>query len=99
MVAGYIALLGAAAFLVFAIYRGRQASLMAAVLTYMLVVCWIIQRDLSMLMPALGIAIVLGGAGLGAVIYREILSHDDTFRHPSFKTNTNSSSIEGNIGS
>lgn len=94
-----IALAAAAAFLAYAIFSASQVALMAAVATYATIVGWIIQRDLSLLMTALGLAIVLGVAGLGVVIYRELLSQDDTPRHTQRKLRTNNRALVNNIGS
>ncbi|MCR6630615.1 MAG: hypothetical protein NVV74_11515 [Magnetospirillum sp.] len=82
-----------------AIVVGRQGWLMAAVLGYTAAVDWIIHRDLTLLMPALSLAIVLGVMGLGIIVQREILSLDDTSRHHSSKINANNLTAFENVGS
>lgn len=94
-----IALAAAASLLAAAIFTARQPALMAAVMTYAAVVGWIIQRDLGLLMAALGLAIVLGTIGLVAVVCREISSHDDTYRPTARKLNPNNRAVISNIGS
>lgn len=94
-----IALSVAAAFLAYAIVSARQSTLMVAVVSYATVVDWIIQRDLSLLMAALGVAIVLGVGGLSMVVHRALLSQDDTARHNRRKLRTNNRAYMTNIGS
>lgn len=94
-----IALSVAAAFLAYAIVSARHATLMAAIMAYAAVVDWIIQRDLSLLMPALGVAIVLGVGGLVKVVHRALLSQDDTVRYNKRKLRTNNRAYSTNIGS
>lgn len=94
-----IALVAAAAILAYAILGAREAGLMAAVLGYAAVVAWIIQRDLSLLMPALAVAIALAVTGLGIVIYRETSSQDDTSQYRMAKLRTNNKVASENIGS
>lgn len=95
----FAGLLAAAAMLVVAIALGRQALLMGAVVLYSAVVSWIIQRDLGLLMPALGIAIGLGVMGLTKMVWREISSQDDTGCRIMKKISTSNRSIIDNIGS
>lgn len=94
-----IALTAAATFMAYAIFSASQTALMAAVAAYATVVGWIIQHDLSLLMAALGLAIVLGIAGLGVIVYRELSSQDDTSRHAPRKLRTNNRALANNIGS
>lgn len=94
-----IVLAAAAGGLAAAIFSARQPPLMAAVLTYAAVVGWIIERDLGLVMAALGLAIVLGTIGLVAVVFREMSSHDDTSRPTSRKLIANNSPVISNIGS
>lgn len=94
-----IALSVAAAFLAYAIVSARQATLMVAVMAYAAMINWLIQRDLSLLMPALGVAIVLGVGGLSKVVHRALTSQDDTVRHSKRKLRTNNRAYLSNIGS
>lgn len=94
-----IALVAAAAMLTYAILSARETVLMAAVLCYASVVAWIIQRDLSLLLPALALAIVLAVMGLGIVIYRENSSQDDTSPHHASKSRANNNIAAENIRS
>lgn len=94
-----IALAAAAAFLGYAIISARQSVLMVAVAAYAAVVGWIIHYDMSMLMIALGMAIVLGVGGLGMVVYRALSSQEDTGRHNARKLGANSRRLLNNIGS
>jgi phosphotransferase system glucose/maltose/N-acetylglucosamine-specific IIC component len=78
MVPEIAALCAAALFLGGAMLIRRQIWLMFSVITYTATVCWIVQNDLGLLLPALGIAIVLGLAVLAMTICREVMSQDDT---------------------
>lgn len=99
MNAAFVGLLAAAILLAVAIAKGRQALLMVAVVAYAVVVSLIIQQDLSMLMPALGIAIGLGLMGLVKVVWREASTQEDTPRRILPKMNTSSRQPAENIGS
>ena len=99
MNASFVGLLAAAILLAVAIAKGRQSLLMVAVVAYVVVVSLIIQRDLGMLMPALGIAIGLGLMGLAKVVWREVSTQDDTSRCILPKMNTSSGVSVENIGS
>ena len=99
MTGEFVGLLVAAVLLAMAIAWGRQSLLMAAVLAYAVVVSWIIHRDLGMLMPALGIAIGLGLAGLVRVVLRETSSQDDTICDRTTKDRTSNNIVAENIGS
>lgn len=94
-----IALLAAAAFLAYAILGAREVGLMVAVLAYAAVVGWIIQSDLSFLMAALGIAIVLGVMGVAVLVHREVSSQADTVGYTSRKSPPNNGPVSENIGS
>jgi hypothetical protein len=94
-----IALAAAAALLAYAIFSARQPALIVAVTAYAAVVSWIIHRDLTMLMTALGLAIVLGVTGLAVVIYREVAIQDDTIHNTSRRMRTNRRALSENIGS
>lgn len=93
-----IALAAAASLLAAAIFTARQPALMAAVMTYAAVVGWIIQHDLTLLMAALGLAIVLSTVGLVTVVCREISSHDDTYCPTARKLKANNRAAISNIG-
>lgn len=95
----FIVLAAAAALLAYAILNAREGGLMVAVLSYASVVGWIIQSDLGLLMPALGIAIVLAVSGLGVMIYRENSLQDDTSRHHDDKLRANNKAAIETIGS
>lgn len=94
-----IALFVAGTLLGTAVLVGRQVTLMAAVLAYAGVVGWIIQRDLDLLAPALVVAIVFGFVGLGRVVYRVILSQDDTESRNLRKLTTSNRVMIQNMGS
>lgn len=95
----FLALAAAAALLAYAIIASREIGLMVGVSAYAAVVAWIIQSDLSLLMAALGMAIVLGMMGLVTVVCREATTHEDTSRHNICKLNTNNRPMMDNIGS
>lgn len=95
----FIALAAAAAFLAYAILTAREIGLIAAITCYAAVVGWIIQRDLSLLMVALGGAIALAVMGLAVMLYREALSQEDMVRYSSRKLGANNRAIPENIGS
>lgn len=94
-----IALAASATLLAYAIATSRQTALLAAVVSYAAVVSWIVHNDLDLLMPALGVAIMLGVAGLSAAVYREILSQDEALLPARRRIDTNSHKIIQNIGS
>ena len=95
----YIVLAAAAAFLGYAILAAREGVLMAAVLCYAAAVAWIIQRDLGLLMAALGGAIALAALGLVVMIHREALTQEVTSCHRQPKLNANNRPLPENIGS
>lgn len=95
----FIALAAAAAVLGYAILTAREVGLMVAILCYASVVGWIIQRDLSLLMAALGGAIALAVMGLTVVLYRDGVSQSDTPNYNPRKLSANNRPMPENIGS
>lgn len=91
-------LLAAGAALALAMMAGRQAWLLATVLAYSAAVGWIIHRDMTLLMPALAIAIALGILGLGVAVQDSVSTQDVTNDHTAFKVNGGGGSPCSNIG-
>lgn len=79
---------GAAALLFAAIRRRREMALLAAVMGYAAATSWLLLRDLSFVLPALGIAIALGLFGVVQMLRGEPMTQDDTTRHRAVRINT-----------
>jgi|GEM_PF-4495470 hypothetical protein len=65
------ALIGCAAAVAVAVLRRNQIAVLVAAGAYAAVIGWIIRDDLSLLMPALGLAIALAVLGLAVVLGQE----------------------------
>jgi hypothetical protein len=72
------ALAAVAVLLTWATLVGRQSWLLIAVLAYTIAVSWIIQRQLDLLIPALGVAIVLSVLCVVQALRRATAIPDDT---------------------
>lgn len=72
------ALVAVAVLLTWATLAGRQSWLLIAVLAYTVAVSWIIQRELDLLLPALGLAIVLSVFCVVQALRRDAATSDDT---------------------
>lgn len=92
------ALVAVAVLLTWATLAGRQSWLLIAVLTYTIAVSWIIQRELDLLIPALGIAIALGVLGVAHALRGDVASQEDTCCHKRIKVITNNAVQRENIG-
>jgi hypothetical protein len=79
---------GAAALLFTAIRLRREMVLLAAVMGYAAATSWLLLRDLGFVLPALGIAIVLGLFGVIQLFRGEPVTQENTTRHRSLKIDT-----------
>lgn len=67
-----VVLAGCAAGMLYAAWRRNQIAAFVLVALYAGIVAWIIMTDLTLLMPALGLAIALAIAALIAMLYRDV---------------------------